>query len=673
MDVDFKRFEPQNYSSQRENDQFAQAFNVLLNYWEIKPSQYEAKLHEMALKDIRTVCAFVPWSHVETDIYHSLKKFLRAAHSVKMKVRLFVMPELGVNYPNSGVPREVLHSNSSLAVGRRGQIIYNYAAPNIFPLPSFFAPEVLKRFGNYLIKFGSVLSDAFQEAGSGDFCEVVVSNSFFNYYRNFGLKPSEHGDYSASHVMAFREFLDREYPGGAGEPFKMQVYEPLNRHRFFSHVEKTLREKTEMIFSRKKSQCNIRHVDLLNPECAPEAGYQSLLVEMFDFKPSVERFYEAIVAAGDRGESVFLNSSGVFRRFSDQEKSFLVMASLIHSSDVVVSYDEVVRLSASFQRKLGELISVLKEQSFIPHRRMTYVAASKFAMHEQCYSLLSKMAPGVMSLATGLTEEASNSARHYKDTAHSAGISEAAREAMQYNKRLLFIDPQSIIRMIDLVQMFSLAQVGKVVAIPAPFSKLPNYMPDAMTHLEKFRKVHKALKIGLGISYEVYEYQLGFVVLYNPDIFWTLSNGNKSSPAEESAARSNLALFFQALLGLSEIKSICQVNDPRIHVVSYVSQNDSGTRLLFLVNSSREPINARLQFTETVGLGAVGSNDGEGECIVGKSFELAVPPLGVLSMKLIEPSATQLAQSKTASGEDPLGDAPDRSNTDIGSDVHQWN
>lgn len=648
MDVEFKQFRAQQDPTFRgkikENDGFAQAFRVLVNYWEIKPNQYESRLHEMALKDIRAVCAFVPWSHVETDIYHLLKKFLKAAHQAKIKVSLYVMPELGINYPSCGIPKEILQNHGNLAVGRRGQVIYNYAAPNIFPLPSFFSSDVLKRFGNFLIKFGSILGEVFQEVGQRDFCEIVVSNTLFNYYRSFGLKPQDHGDYSAAHVMTFREFLDRDFPGGAGEPFKMQAYEGQNRHRFFSHVERLLREKTEMIFSRKSSQVSIRHIGLINPECSPEMGYQSLLTELYDFKPSVERFYQAIVAAGERGDTTFLNSSGVFRRFNDQEKCFLIMAGFIHTGEVVMSYDEMNRLSPSFQKKLQGLIHILKDQNYIPHRRMVYISSSKFSMHETCYQVLARMVPGVMSLSSSVAEEASTSARHYGDTASGAGdLADLGREAMRHNKRLVFVDPQAIMRMIDVVQLFSLAQYGKVVAIPAPSTKLANYLPDALTHLEKFRKIQTPMKLNLGVAYDVYEYHLGFIVVYNPEIH--------AEPSPAPGIKSGLVLFFQALLGLADIKSICQVNDPRIHVVSYVSQIDSNDRLLFLVNSSREEIHAQLSFSETVGLAALNRGSELGEAIVGQSFELAVPPLGVLSMKLAEAG---VSEAPDQSHEEPL-------------------
>src|SRR5262245_55149134 len=122
------RSSSQTQAKLKEKDRFEQAhsIDILLNYWEIKPSQYEAKLHELALKDTRMVPAFVPWENVETDIYHSLKKFVRAAWAVKLNVRLFVMQELGVNYPNAGIPKDLLTNISNLAVDRLRQVIYNH-------------------------------------------------------------------------------------------------------------------------------------------------------------------------------------------------------------------------------------------------------------------------------------------------------------------------------------------------------------------------------------------------------------------------------------------------------------------------------------------------------------------------------------------------------------------
>lgn len=637
MNGEFSRFNPEQHKSSDgarqtntralgsktaqigDKDRFSHSFNVLVNYWEIKPTQYEARLHELALKDVRVVSAFVPWAHVETDIYHSLKKFVRAAYSVKLGVRLFVMPELGVNYPNAGFPKDLLGSISNLAVDRTGRVIYNHAAPNIFALPSFSSPEVLKRFGNYLIKVGSTLGELFNELKTSSFCEIVVSNSLFNYYRSSGLKLGEHGDYSAAQVMAFRDFLDREYrsandTSGFDEQFKMQLYETYNRHRFFTHIERLLREKTDMVFSRKNTSCAVRHIDMFNPECAPDAAYHGLLTELFDFKPSVERFYQSIVAGGYRGESIYLGNSGVYRRFSDQEKSFLMLASLIHSGEVAVMGEELFKLSPNFQRKLRALLGFLEEKRFVRQTRATYVSASKFAMEDASFNMLTGMAPGVLGVVPGLDGQ---SRQHL--TRH-------------LSERLVFMDPKSVIRLVELAQLLALAQTGKVVAVPAPMKAVANYTADAMAHLEKFRKGRQPLKVNIGLSYEVYEYHLGHVVFYDPQVFWT------------DAEKSNLALFFQALLGLAEVRAICTTSDKNINVVTYVSEEDPSQRLIFLINPTNETVETNLSFTDMVtltGLPQPGSLEGL-EPIVGKTFELSVPQYGVLSMQLGDASQSQI-------------------------------
>src|SRR5581483_2522380 len=76
---------------------------------------------------------------------------------------------------------------------------------------------------------------------------------------------------------------------------------------------------SKSFFARRNSTCEVRHVDLFNPECAPEAAYQGLLTELLDFRPSVQRYYDSIIEGGHRGESIYLGNSGLFRRFTDQE------------------------------------------------------------------------------------------------------------------------------------------------------------------------------------------------------------------------------------------------------------------------------------------------------------------------------------------------------------------
>ena len=83
-------------------------------------------------------------------------------------------------------------------------------------------------------------------------------------------------------------------------------------------------------------------------------------------------------------------------------------------------------------------------------------------------------------------------------------------------------------------------------------------------------------------------------------------------------------------------------------MVTYVSEEDQSQRLLFLINPTAEPIEAKLSFTETVTLTGLPQSNGEGlEPIIGKTFELAIPQYGVLSMQLGDASQTEIDAEPT--------------------------
>lgn len=593
----------------KDKDRFSQAINVLLNYWEIKPSQYDARLHELATKGLQVVSSFVPWAHVETDIHHSLKKFLRAAHATHFRTRLFVMPELGVNYPNVGVPKDLLINPSNLAVGNDGRILYNLSAPNIFPLPSFSSPEVLKRFGNYLIKLGTILGEVCNEVSTSDLCELVITNSFFNYY----------GDYSTTHLVAFREFLNKEY--GDCELFKTQPYEHYNRHRYFTHVERLLREKTNLVFSRKSSYSGVRHVDMMNPEYAPEVGYNSLIGELLNRKPTVEDFFKRIVAGGYRNEVVFLGNNGISRWFSDRERSFLTTAALIYSGEVSVMAEDLFKLSSSYNRKLRTLIEFLESGSFFRQSSVSYISASKFFMHTSLFKILLEKTSGFLTVMAGVGS-------------HTRLISE----------RLLFLDPSSVIRLYDLLQLLTVAQSGKIVALASPLRSHSNYLGDAVRHLEKFKMGKKPLRIHMGLPYEIYDFGLGKVVLYEADSFWNSNFVSDGIDYQE---------FLKSLLGLGEIEQSCISSPSSVQTVTYVSKDDPSNKIIFLINPIDSKVQMKLDFKTPVLLGSIPQISEAADqtlaagtlaagTLAGTSFELSVPALGILAMKLSDASETDL-------------------------------
>src|SRR4051794_30612043 len=88
---------------------------VLVNYWEIKPSRLGQRLDELLKSGITHFVTFVPWQAVESDISHSLSRLLLQVSTRRMTVSLVLSPEVGVHYPNSGIPKDVISKEENMA------------------------------------------------------------------------------------------------------------------------------------------------------------------------------------------------------------------------------------------------------------------------------------------------------------------------------------------------------------------------------------------------------------------------------------------------------------------------------------------------------------------------------------------------------------------------------
>ncbi|HRK02090.1 MAG TPA: hypothetical protein PLH57_05445, partial [Oligoflexia bacterium] len=279
-----------------------------------------------------------------------------------------------------------------------------------------------------------------------------------------------------------------------------------------------------------------------------------------------------------------------------------------YSGEVGVESEDLFKLSPNFQRKLRGLMNAIEERDYELQRPVTYVSASKFSMEERSFERLSKLVPDMVSVKADLS-------------ARSRALHE----------RLIITDPRTIVRLVELVQALAVAQTGKIVALPLPMKGLSNYTVDAVAQLDKFRKGKDPLRIQLGVGYEVYDYQLGQVVFYDPTLFWSLA-------ATEEDSHEAISMFLQSLIGLAEVKVPCSSSDPRVNVVHYVAKEDSARRLVFLINPTHNEIHTRLNFPNSVQVAplATGNLGDSPQPIGGQSFELRVPALGVLPMQIFD-------------------------------------
>ena len=138
---------------------------ILFNYWEIRPALIGARLDELIRQGITHITTFVPWQAVESDISHTLVRFLQAVSDRKMTVDLILTPEVGVHYPNSGLPKDLMGAKSraqsaeNIATHVGGASIDVTLPPNGFRSPSLFSPEFTKRYYSFLSRMDSLLAD----------------------------------------------------------------------------------------------------------------------------------------------------------------------------------------------------------------------------------------------------------------------------------------------------------------------------------------------------------------------------------------------------------------------------------------------------------------------------------------------------------------------------------
>jgi hypothetical protein len=134
------------------------AIQLVVNYWERRPRVMWSRLDELLQQGITHIATFVPWQAVESDISHTLTRFLQAVAERRMTVSLIITPEVGIHYPNSGFPKDVIQRKDCLAQNQSGPIAVSMA-PNAFPLPSLLAPEFQKRYFSFLSRMDSFLGD----------------------------------------------------------------------------------------------------------------------------------------------------------------------------------------------------------------------------------------------------------------------------------------------------------------------------------------------------------------------------------------------------------------------------------------------------------------------------------------------------------------------------------
>jgi len=614
---------------------------LLVNYWEIRPSQMGKRLDELLRRGVTHLASFVPWQVVESDISHGLTRFLQAISDRRMTISLILTPEVGVHYPNSGLPKDVIARKENMAShgpqGRDAQVgpIPVTLPPNAFQLPSLFASELNKRYYSFLSRMDGILADLGRNQPSlvrG--VTIVTTGSFWKYYRS-PLASAESpfagaaGDYSGAAAVSFRQRLEqflsqREFMDpspAAANRWKTRALEEMNRRWFYQQSEDVFKSRSAQLLRKRSTQIPMVEMELYTPEADPSMTYSNFLQMVSGGQADFARLSQLVDAsaarsgaAGGSTASSFIHwtSVGGFRGLNDAEKQFLLLKSLLlmggQGGGILVDEGEWFSLSQNFRARAEAIARSISHGELKLDNRVIYLAPHLWS--------------GAGTLWQELTRKVGPSARLV------ASLDLVLRER---NANLLIVDPACVMTRDVVQKLCGWAKAGRVVVMPR--SQL--YTESARAELERILADTKKIEIDLGTAYRLHALGEGRLILFDlPDTY--TADATKGEPLSAWQA------FLSAVLSLAEVENYCRLSDSRLAVIPLRKNRDS--LALFVLNSTRRQVAADILFPVKVSvtdlaisLSAHGALPARGDApapIPATRFSLDAPPFGILPLSV---------------------------------------
>lgn len=604
---------------------------LLVNYWEIRPSLMGTRLDDLLKKGISQIATFVPWQAVESDISHSLIRFLQAVSERRMSLHLILSPEVGVHYPNSGLPKDVVSKKENTAQHCQSGPVPVNLPPNSFNLPSFFAPEFHKRYSNFLGRMDGFFYDLSKNQPSllkG--VSVVLTGSFWKYYRS-PLASSQSsfggsaGDSSTNAAVAYRQKLELFYsqkefmdptPASANR-WKTRLMEEMNLRWFHQQSEDVFRNRSMQLVQKKQSDLKIFEFELFTPEADPSLAYSNFLQMVSGTHADFSKLSSLIDESATRGSSVqnsrgfsyiHWTTMGGFRMLAEPEKQFLILKSLLllggQGGGVIIDEAEWFNFSPQFRTRAEALARSLNQKEFEMRNRALYLVPHIWSSYGTSWDVLSHRLGGGVKMVSSL-------------------------DALVQEKysQLVFVDPSVIFTQETIQKLMAWAKGGRVVVLP----KSLLYTEAAKIELEQGLAETKRIEVDLGLTYSLHALGEGKLVVYEASAQLSL----KDEPV------SSWQSFLNAVLSISEIESFCRLSDSRVSYIPLEKKKEGYA--LFVMNSTRKAVTADIIFNSDVQIHDLGEilsekslekSEAENKPTPANRFTLEVPPFGVLPLSI---------------------------------------
>ncbi len=572
-----------------------------------------------------------------------------------MTVFLILSPEVGVHYPNSGLPKDVISRKENMAQHVQSGLIPMNLPPNSYTLPSFYAPEFNKRYYSFLARLDSLLADL--ERTQPDLLKgvtAVLTGSFWKYYRSAASSAQSPfggnaGDYSSHAAVVYRQrselfFTQREFTDpspAATSRWKTRAMEEINRRWFYQQSEDIFRSRSSQVIRKKSLDLKVAEIELFTPEADPSMTYSSFLQMISGSSPDFGKLSTLIEETASRASYassipstpyVHWTSMGSFRTLADSQKQFLILKSLLlhggQSGGIAMDELEWFSLSASFRSRAEGLARSFVQGDLQFRNRALYLVPHLWSNYGALWDgFFNRVGPG-MKMVTSLD-------LILKDTF----------------SNLLIVDPTVILTRETLKKLFAWATPGRILVLPR--SKL--YTEAAKSELELALSKSKKIEIEYGFTYNLHCMGDGKLIVYEVPNLLSIA----------SEAMNALQTFINSIVAVSEIESFCRLSDSRLTVIPF--ERKQGGLALFILNGTRRQVVADIMFPTQVQIADLGitlsGNDGglglpdlsasnrsqkEAEVAIANRFSLDVPPYGILSFTIEGTSYAEMREKQLA-------------------------
>ena len=591
------------------------ALQVVIDFWKYKPQALEQSIQEWVADGLSEITTFVPWSLLESDVTHQLYRFALCVVESGLRLNLIVTPEVGLDLPNSGLPKEWGGAGSVSTRSAAGRPIPVVMGPNAYALPSLLDAEVSRRYQNYLKKLDSLLGDLYRaNPECAHWIELWVGSSFFSLYdRNCSVATGTQASGEIEAWLNAGEFA-RET-----EEIKAKMRERHSdylRGTFISSQCDQFRHKTTLALNKKKLGFKFRQLRTITPEALPVLQPLQALSAMDPYavgeSVALERFLEVVDQETKNLESVgnqlvppvlHWTGLGIFHRLSDSEKQHLLLRSILKAAPlgggVLVSWSEWRGLSKGFKNRIRSLGVMASQGELTDSVDVVYWTAAHGG---------SELCEYAEEIKAKIPEQC-------------AWINEPSRAQVRRDAKLLIVDSSCLIGKSHIDELLSFAQGGRVVAIPAP-----NDLKNSMSVLAKrllIEKLKSAACVSLnhGCALQVFAFGAGEVVLYD-------------SPKESADP------LFASLFNLAKISCLSSTSDIRLELLYLKKSQSESNYAVFIMNRTSAAVSGDLRFTADVSISDLAfghtphpENTGDGTAWA-KKFALDVPPYGILPVEV---------------------------------------